>query len=342
MTAAMSEIQQHYSLRQLNAFRLDVNASYYYECHSNADVGSIIQDSRFKKQKNLVIGEGSNILFIGDFEGLIIRPVIMGKEIISEDGDSVLIQAGAGENWDDFVGWATNWGFGGIENLSLIPGSVGSSPVQNIGAYGVEVSQTIERVLAMDLLTGQKLVFENESCNFRYRDSIFKHGWKDKCIITSVVFKLSKQPRLNMSYQNVGELMSTKEKQDINTLREAIIQIRRSKLPDPAELANAGSFFKNPIIPAEEFQSLLHEYPDIPSYPGTAGSKKIPAAWLIEHCGWKGKKLGEAGTYEKQPLVIVNHGNASGNDILRLVENITSDVENKFGIRLVPEVNIVR
>ena len=194
----MPEILKQYSLRDLNTFHLDVYADRFAECKTVRDVQSIIREPVFRKHRNLVIGEGSNILFVNDFKGLIIHPAIMGREIIQEDRETVLVQAGAGENWDDFVAWSTAWGFGGIENLSLIPGSVGSSPIQNIGAYGSEVSRTIEKVIATDILTGQKLIFENESCQFGYRDSIFKRGWKDKCIITSVVFRLSKQPKRAM------------------------------------------------------------------------------------------------------------------------------------------------
>lgn len=337
----MPDILKQYSLRHLNSFQLEVNAALFCECRTVKDVRSLIREPQFRKQKNLVIGEGSNILFVGDFEGLIVRPFILGREIISEDRESVRVQVGAGENWDGFVEWATNWGFGGIENLSLIPGSVGSSPIQNIGAYGMEACQTIEQVIATDLETGQKLIFENESCRFGYRDSIFKREWKERCIITSVIFRLTKQPKLNLGYQHLAELMAKSPRQDIKSLREIVISIRQSKLPDPSALGNAGSFFKNPIIAAEEFMALQQQFPDIPSYPGAAGSRKIPAGWLIEQCGWKGKKLGRAGTYEKQALVLVNHGGASGKEIIELAENISDDIENKFGIRLSREVNVV-
>jgi UDP-N-acetylmuramate dehydrogenase len=337
----MPEILKQYSLRDLNTFHLDVYADRFAECKTVRDVQSIIREPAFRKHRNLVIGEGSNILFVNDFKGFIIHPAIMGREIIQEDRETVLVQAGAGENWDDFVAWSTAWGFGGIENLSLIPGSVGSSPIQNIGAYGSEVSRTIEKVIATDILTGQKLIFENESCKFGYRDSIFKRGWKDKCIITSVVFRLSKQPKLNLSYQPVAEIMSKMKRQDVEVLRKIIIDIRRSRLPDPAELGNAGSFFKNPVISSEKLEELQSQYPVIPAYSSGPESIKIPAAWLIEECGWKGKKLGGAGTYDKQPLVLVNHGGANGKDILHLAENIARDVENRFGIKLEREVNVI-
>jgi UDP-N-acetylmuramate dehydrogenase len=271
----------------------------------------------------------------------VVQPAILGREIISEDRSTVQVQVGAGENWDEFVAWATTWDFGGIENLSMIPGTVGSSPIQNIGAYGVEVEQTIERVLAIDILTGQKLTFEHEACRFGYRDSIFKGSWKHKCIITSVVFRLAKKPVLNTGYHQVAERMAGQDRQDVNTLRRLIMEIRREKLPDPDILGNAGSFFKNPIIPEEVYEALLTDHPELPSYPAPAGTRKIPAAWLIEQCGWKGKRIGDAGTFERQPLVLVNHGNATGRQILDLASKIEEDVSKKYGIRLEKEVNIL-
>ena len=206
---------------------------------------------------------------------------------------------------------------------------------------GVEVEKTVHEVSAIDVLTGQKLTFKNESCRFAYRDSIFKGEWKGKCIITSVIFRLSKKPKLNLNYQMVEKKLAAKGKQDVETVREVIIEIRRSKLPDPDELGNTGSFFKNPVIPDELFQSIRSENPDLPSYPAAGGSRKIPAAWLIDQCGWKGKRIGDAGSYEKQPLVLVNYGSATGQNILGLAAQIEDTVEQKFGIRLEKEVNVV-
>lgn len=337
----MPEILKNHPLRELNTFHIDAGARYFSECRTIKDLRELIFYPEFLKGPRLILGEGSNILFSDDFKGLVIRPQILGKEIIGEDRSTVKIQVGAGENWDDFVAWTTTWDFGGIENLSLIPGSVGSSPIQNIGAYGVEAEQAIERVFAIDILTGQKLTFENEACNFRYRDSIFKGSWKHKCIVTSVVFRLAKKPVLNTGYHLVAGKMAGKAKQNVETLRQVIIEIRESKLPDPDKLGNAGSFFKNPLVPEAEYESLLLKYHDIPSYPAAEGAKKIPAAWLIEQCGWKGKRFGDAGTFEKQPLVLVNHGNATGRQILDLAKSIEEDVEKKYGIRLEKEVNIV-
>jgi len=337
----MPEILLNYPLRELNSFHFDIRARQYCECKSVNDIREIITSPSFRNEKKLIIGEGSNILFSGDFMGLVIRPHIRGKEIIREDRNSVWIRAGAGENWDNFVAWACTWGFGGIENLSLIPGSVGSGPIQNIGAYGTELEQTVEEVSTIDVLTGQKLTFTNEACRFGYRDSIFKQEWKDKCIITSVTFRLSKKPELNLSYQMVAEKLSGYNKQDVETLRNVIIKIRRSKLPDPDKLGNAGSFFKNPVISGEHYQRLLADHPEIPSYPATGESRKIPAAWLIEQCGWKGKRRGNAGTYEKQPLVLVNYGTATGQDMLELAILIEKDVRDRFGINLNKEVIVI-
>jgi UDP-N-acetylmuramate dehydrogenase len=337
----MPEIRQNHPLRDLNTFHVDAGARYFCECRSIKDLRELISDPVFLKGPRLILGGGSNILFTDDFNGLVIRPHILGREIIDEDRSTVKIQVGAGENWDDFVAWTTTWDFGGIENLSHIPGSVGSSPIQNIGAYGAEAEQAIERVFAIDVLTGQKLTFEHEACRFGYRDSIFKTSWKDKCIVTSVVFRLAKKPVLNTGYQLVADKMAGRARQNVETLRQVIIEIRESKLPDPSKLGNAGSFFKNPVIPEAEYESLLNKYPDIPSYPAPAGARKIPAAWLIEHCGWKGKRIGDAGTFAMQPLVLVNHGNATGRQILELAKNIEEDVAAKYGIRLEKEVNIV-
>jgi len=337
----MPEILLNYSLRALNSFHFDIRARQYCECKNIGDIRETIASPSFRNEKILILGEGSNILFSGDFMGLVIRPLIQGKEIIREDRNSVWVRAGAGENWDDFVAWACAWGFGGIENLSLIPGSVGSGPIQNIGAYGTELEQTVEEVSAIDVLTGQKLIFTNEACRFGYRDSIFKQEWKDKCIITSVTFRLSKKPELNLSYQMVAEKFSGHKKQDVETLRNVIIKIRRSKLPDPDKLGNAGSFFKNPVITGDHYQQLLADHPGIPSYPATGESRKIPAAWLIEQCGWKGKRRGNAGTYEKQPLVLVNYGTATGQDMLELAILIEKDVRDRFGINLNKEVNVL-
>ncbi len=337
----MPEIQQNHPLRALNSFRLDVRARKYCACVNIQDIREVISSPAFRKERSLILGEGSNVLFSGDFEGFIIRPLILGREIAREDRKYVWIRAGAGENWDEFVAWCTAWGYGGLENLSLIPGSVGSSPIQNIGAYGAEAKDCIEEVEAVDALTGQKLKFTAEACRFGYRDSIFKRQWKGKCIISSVLFRLDKQPVLKLGYPPLAEKMTGRKTRDVETVRQVIMEIRRSRLPDPSALGNAGSFFKNPVVPADHFQRLLKAFPGMPSHPAPGNSRKIPAAWLIEQCGWKGKRMGDAGCYEKQPLVLVNHGKASGRDILKLAERIEEDVHLKFDVRLEKEVNVV-
>jgi UDP-N-acetylmuramate dehydrogenase len=337
----MPEILTNYPLQKHNSFHLKALASKFSTCKSVQELQELINHPDYKNNKTLILGEGSNILFSSDFDGLVVRPLILGREILREDRDHVWIRVGAGENWDEFVGWSTAWGYGGIENLSLIPGSVGSSPIQNIGAYGAEVEQCVEEVSAVDAFTGQKMSFLKEACRFGYRDSIFKREWKNKCIITSVIFKLSKNPELNLSYKAVSEELAHMQKRDVESVREAIIKIRRSKLPDPDEIGNAGSFFKNPVIPLDHFEELKGDSPDIPSYPASAGSAKIPAAWLIERTGWKGKRKGDAGSYEKQALVLVNHGKATGKEILELAGQIEEDVFRQFGIRLEKEVNVI-
>lgn len=336
----MPEILETHSLTDLNSFHLDVRAKRYCECKTVNEIEEVINAGVLKAGKALILGEGSNILFTGDYNGFVLHPLILGREIIRENRDHVWIKSGAGENWDEFVAWSVNWGFGGLENLSLIPGSVGSSPIQNVGAYGAEVEQFIEEVSALDLLTGQKLSFSREACRFDYRDSIFKREWKGKCVITSVTFRLDKKPRLNLGYPLVAEKMAGMERQDVQAVREVIMGIRRSKLPDPEVLGNAGSFFKNPVMKESAYRSLLEGHPGMPSYPAGGSSRKIPAAWLIEKCGWKGKRIGDAGSYEKQPLVLVNHGSATGKDILMLAEKIETDVRDRFGIKLDREVNV--
>jgi UDP-N-acetylmuramate dehydrogenase len=337
----MPEILRNHPLRELNSFRFNVHADHFCECRSVKELRELLDSPLMRQGKALILGEGSNILFAGDYRGFIIRPMILGREIVREDRESVWIRAGAGENWDEFVSWSAAWGYGGIENLSLIPGSVGSSPIQNIGAYGSEVRETVEEVSAIDVADGSELIFTNESCRFGYRDSIFKQEWKGRCIITSVSFRLSKNPRLNLSYDMVARRLESTAKKNVEAVRQAIIEIRRSKLPDPAELGNAGSFFKNPVIPGEQYREMLGNYPDMPSYPAPGQSRKIPAAWLIEKCGWKGKRQGDAACYDKQPLVLVNYGSATGKEILDFAERIVKDVYDRFCIRLEKEVNVI-
>lgn len=290
-----------------------------------------------------VLGGGSNVLFIDDFNGLILHIAIMGKEVVREDANHIWLKVGAGENWHKAVRYCVDRGWGGIENLSLIPGTVGAAPIQNIGAYGVELEEVFESLTAVDLKTGKERVFKKEDCEFAYRDSIFKNKLKGTVAVTDVTLKLSKSPKINSSYGAIKQKLKEENISDPTTkdISDIVIAIRNSKLPDPASLANAGSFFKNPIVSDEDFEKLKKDYNSIPGYPVDDYRTKVPAGWLIEQAGWKGKVVGRVGTYRQQALVIVNHGNATGQEILQLSKKIQQSVLQKFNIALVPEVNIV-
>ena len=298
----------------------------------------------YKSERCLLhIGAGSNFLFTKDFDGVVLHSRICFARALEEDAEGVNIEVGAGIVMDDLIAQVADMGLYGLENLSHIPGEVGASAVQNVGAYGVEAKDVIREVHAVAVESGEECVFSNADCRFGYRDSIFKNEWKGQYIITSVVFHLSKQPQPNLDYGNLRQALAGKEPTPMN-IREAVIAIRKQKLPEPAELGSAGSFFKNPIISPEHFQTILqHEHKkaaEIPHFE-TADGIKIPAAWLIEQCGWKGMRQGGAQVYEKQPLVIVNTGNATAQDIITLAADITKSIEKRFQITLHPEVNLI-
>ncbi|MCK4921084.1 MAG: UDP-N-acetylmuramate dehydrogenase [Bacteroidales bacterium] len=334
----MAEIIENKSLKKLNSFRIDFTAAKYSNPTSINELIEIYNDSQ--GLQTLVLGEGSNILFTKNYQGLIIHPRIRGKEIINENSDEIILKAYCGENWDNLVEYCVDMGLGGLENLSLIPGSVGSSPVQNIGAYGVEVKDRILWVegLRKDETTISKI--SNTDCKFSYRNSIFKNELKDKFIITAVIFRLDKKPIINSNYRRLSEVYKSKKIQNLKTMRESVIEIRNSKLPDTEEYGNVGSFFKNPVIAEKEFQTLKEHYQDIPSFQSIDGIK-IPAAWLIEQAGWKGKRIKNCGTWPDQPLVIVNYGGSTGQEILDFSQKIQHSVSEKFGIYLQKEVNVV-
>ncbi|KPK83432.1 MAG: hypothetical protein AMS27_12880 [Bacteroides sp. SM23_62_1] len=333
---------EDYSLKNHNSFKIDVKARYFAEADTITDLIHFVKHKPLTQLPLIILGEGSNVLFKSDYNGVIIHPIIRGIEVIHEDGKHVIVKAGAGENWDAFVEWAINRHYGGIENLSLIPGSVGACPVQNIGAYGVEVSEVIESVETIDMTDGELKLYSKPECNFGYRTSIFKNELKGDKIITSVLFRLSRSPVLKTDYGEIRKKLKKYKDFDIRTLRTVIMEIRQEKLPDPAQIGNAGSFFKNPVITDEEFKKLVRIYPEIPGHPSdTPGQWKIPAAWLIEKCGWKDRCIGEAGTWSRQPLVLVNYGNSTGKQILELAESITRDVSEKFSIQLEKEVNVI-
>ncbi|MDR0542165.1 MAG: UDP-N-acetylmuramate dehydrogenase [Dysgonamonadaceae bacterium] len=334
-------IIENYSLLKHNTFRLDVKARWFVEYESEEDLRKLLRDEYFLSQAFWHIGRGSNLLFLGDFNGVIVHSGIKGIEILKENDRYVWLKVGASEDWDTFVASCVEEGWGGIENLSLIPGEVGASAVQNIGAYGVEVSDCIEEVHAYHLPTEEKRIFTNEACKYSYRHSFFKEEVnRGLYYITYVVYRLSKKPEYKLDYGHVKRLLEGKDV-NLQTVREAIISIRRDKLPDPEVEGNAGSFFMNPYICIAHYEGLKKQYPAMPHYPVNNEVVKIPAAWLIEQCGMKGQTAGGAAVSEKQPLVIVNRNRATGEDIALLAEKICRAVKDKFGIELQPEVNYI-
>jgi UDP-N-acetylmuramate dehydrogenase len=335
-------VQNNVPLKNLNTFGIEAIAKYFAEINSIQDFEQLITMDEFKNHPRLIIGGGSNMLLTQDIDGLVIKNNLLGKDILEEDEEVVTVKIMSGENWHETVVWATDHGWGGFENLALIPGSVGATPVQNIGAYGVEIKDTIDRVGVIDMQTGELKELINADCNFGYRDSIFKNQAKGKYFITYVIFKLSKIASLNTDY---GVLKNQLQEMGIETptmqnVRDAVIAIRKSKLPDPKLIGNAGSFFKNPVVSETDFKRLEQDYPDMPFFDAEQGVK-IPAGWLIEQCGWKGKRVGNVGVHEKQALVLVNYGNATGQEIKKLSEDIQKSVHDTFGIRLESEVNMI-
>ena len=326
-----------YSLLNHNTFGMDVKAKRYVEYDSEEELKTLIPTL---EGEVLHMGGGSNLLFKGDFAGTVLHSAIRGIEIVEEKGDEVLVRVGAGEVWDDFVAWAVVHGFGGVENLSLIPGEVGASAVQNIGAYGVEAKDVIALVEAVELQNAQKRVFGTLECDYAYRQSIFKKQLKGKYAITFVTYRLQKTPQLKLEYGNIKAVLGEKKDLTIADVRQAIIDIRNAKLPDPKVQGNAGSFFMNPVVSREKFLSLQKDYPNMPFYE-VEGGVKIPAGWMIDQCGWKGKSLGRAGVHDKQALVLVNLGGATSHEIITLCETICKDVYEKFGIEIHPEVNLI-
>lgn len=337
------EVKSNYSLKNLNTFGIDAKAKYFIEFKSVEELQEILNDARFKREEKLVLGGGSNLLFTKDFDGLVLQNKIKEIKIVQENDDFVSVKSGAGEVWHELVLFCIEKNFGGIENLSLIPGTVGASPMQNIGAYGVEVKDSFESLEAVNQEDGSQRTFYKEDCQFGYRESVFKKSLKGKYIITSVTFRLSKNPIFNTSY---GAIHTTLEEMgvknpSIKSISDAVCQIRRSKLPDPAVIGNAGSFFKNPEIPESQYEKLKQQFPEIPSYKTIPGMVKVPAGWLNEQCGWKGKIVGHTGVHKNQALVLVNHGGAKGAEVKKLSEDIRASVKEKFGIELETEVNII-
>lgn len=332
----------NYSLRNHHTFGTEASVRHYFEFTETEDLKGFLETTlEWKNLPVLILGEGSNLLFVNDFNGLMLNPNIPGIAEVHEDRNNIWLEVGAGVRWDDLVDYAVFNGWGGIENLSLIPGKVGAAAVQNIGAYGMEIQNRIESVTGFDLETLNEYTIDAPDCQYGYRDSIFKNQLKDKFVITSVVFKLDKFPEFILNY---GDLKAETEKLgniNLRNIRKAVIAIRESKLPDPKVFGNAGSFFKNPIVELSLAEQLLAENPKIPHYPASEGKTKLAAGWLIEQCGWKGFRCGDAGVHEKQALVLVNYGNATGKEIYDLSEEIRQSVQNKFGVELEREVNVI-
>lgn len=331
-------IKKNHSLSKLNSFKVDHEAKIFTEVNSSQDLFKTLKSKIFEKEKKIILGGGTNILFTENFNGLILFNNIKGIEIIEENKNEIKIKVGSGEIWDDFVSFCVNKDWSGIENLSLIPGSVGAAPIQNIGAYGVEVKDYIFKINGVDLDNKTKKTYNNSSCDFSYRNSIFKKILKNKFFITSVIFKLNKNHKFNLSYKDLQHI--DKNNTSLNQIRNEIIKIRNAKLPNPKILGNAGSFFKNPIVDKITFSKLIDNYNDIAYYKVNNNSIKIPAAWLIEKCGWKGYSDNKIGVFKNHALVIVNHSSKSGKNILELSKKIKESVINKFNIILENEVNV--
>lgn len=335
-------IAENISLASYNTFGIHVSARYFATFDSVSKAEELIAHPLMRKQSLLVLGGGSNILFTRNYEGVVLKNNITGIELSAEDEKHYYVKAGAGENWHEFVLHCIKNGYAGVENLSLIPGNVGASPMQNIGAYGVEIKDVFHELEALHIPTGEIHRFGTKECNFGYRESVFKRQYKNQYIILSVSYKLNKQATLQTSYGAIEQELDSMgvSSPGIKEVSDAVIRIRSSKLPNPAEIGNAGSFFKNPIVTKEHASALLETHPDLVHYPATRGMVKLAAGWLIEKAGWKGYTRANHGVHKSQALVLVNYGGATGHEILLLSEEIVTDVQNKFGVELEREVNI--
>lgn len=334
-------IEENYSLEKYNTFRLPVRARWFMEYESEEELRKILSDEYFHENLSIHIGGGSNLLFLNDYNGIVVHSQIKGMEVVEDNGKELLLRVGAAERWDDVVHYAVGQGWGGVENLSHIPGEAGAAAIQNIGAYGVEIKDVIEVVETYNQLTAGKRIFTCAECVYGYRDSYFKNEHNDPHIITHIVLRLQKNPTdYRLDY---GKLRAELGEGPLSPamVREAVIRTREKKLPDPEQIGNAGSFFMNPVISQADFERIKNEYPDMPFFAAADGKVKVPAGWLIEQCDFKGKRYGEVGVYEKQALVLVNFGGATGNEIALLAESIRNTVRTRFGIELMPEVKYV-
>ncbi|HHT9078258.1 TPA: UDP-N-acetylmuramate dehydrogenase [Flavobacterium psychrophilum] len=335
-------IISNFSLKKHNTFGIDAKAKQFVAVHSVDDLQIILKENQ--TEKKFILGGGSNMLLTKDIDALVIHIDLKGKKIIQEDDNFVWVESQAGENWHEFVLWTINQNFGGLENMSLIPGNVGTTPVQNIGAYGAEIKDTFVSCKAMNIATQEMKIFTNTECHFGYRESVFKHEAKDQYIITSVIYKLTKKEhKINISYGDIKLELANKniETPSLIDVSNAIITIRQSKLPDPKVLGNSGSFFKNSIVLKSEFEPIHKKFPEMKFYEISDTQVKVPAGWLIEQAGFKGKRFGDAGIHKNQALVLVNYGNATGQEILNVSEDIQKTVFEMFGISIEAEVNVI-
>lgn len=340
----MITVQENVDLFPYNTFGIHALARNFVVVRSREEARALFQSEPFRNKPHVILGGGSNILLTKDFPGIVVKNEITGIQVVSQDDSHIHLQVGSGENWHSLVMHCVEHGLGGIENLSLIPGTVGAAPMQNIGAYGVEIREVIDQVEAIEISTGELRTFRGDECAFGYRESIFKQELKDQYFISSVTLTLTRTAhRFNISYGAIKDVLAEKGIKDVSirAISDAVIEIRRNKLPDPAVIGNAGSFFKNPSIDEASFASLKENYPAIPSYPGENHLVKIPAAWLIEQCGWKGKTFNNIGVHKNQALVLVNYGDGDGKQIWELAMKIQSSVKEKFNIHLQPEVNVI-
>ncbi len=337
------QVQENVSLKQYNTFGIEAAARWFSSFASQHELQELLALQQQKSTNRLILGGGSNMLLTKDVDGIVMKNEVKGIEVVNEDNEFIYLRSGAGENWHQLVQYAVQQNWGGLENLSLIPGNVGASPMQNIGAYGVEIKEVMHELQAWHIHDQQLVNFSNADCAFGYRESVFKRKLKNEFVILNVTYKLCKQPVYHISYgaiQQELEKMGVKEL-SVKAISEAVIQIRSSKLPDPKVTGNAGSFFKNPSVSVNQYQQLKREFPEIVAYPNADGTFKLAAGWLIEQCGWKGYRKGDAGCHAKQALVLVNYGSAAGSEIVALSKEITASVQEKFQVALETEVNII-
>ena len=336
-------ISSNISLKPYNTFGIDASAKFFTSIQSIENIKELLQSTEYKNNNHLILGGGSNMLLTQNVDAIVVKNNLKGIEIVKETEDSVFVKCAGGEVWHEFVMWCIDKNFGGLENLSLIPGCTGASPMQNIGAYGVEIKDTFYELEAIHSITGEQKTFSKSECEFGYRESVFKHQFKNQFIITSVTFQLSKKPNFHVEYGAIKqelEVMNISEL-SIKAISQAVINIRSSKLPNPKEIGNAGSFFKNPEVQANVYENLKINFPNIVAYPLENGNYKLAAGWLIEQSGLKGYRVGDAGVHKLQALVLVNYGGATGNEIYNLSTHVLQTVKAKFGVDLEREVNII-